>query len=128
MTTQPDHTDESILDHLSELKNYYQQEALTLYEEFEVDGAAYYFTPEGFLYCKDPGAEKMGSFFNGYLTNDIWDHSSSERFVTCSTSIVLTCRCGEKLLLLGHEADWSKEERAVFDCCGCGRKLSLRSE
>jgi len=50
---------------------------------------------------------------------------ASEHFVTCSKSIVLECRCGEKLLLLGRQADWRKERRTVFACGGCGEKLSL---
>jgi hypothetical protein len=50
---------------------------------------------------------------------------SSERFVTASESIVLECRCGEKLILLGHEIDWRTEERTVFGCGGCGEQLSL---
>lgn len=37
-----------------------------------------------------------------------------ERFVTCSESIELNCRCGEKLILLGRKADWRKEEHTVF--------------
>ncbi len=49
----------------------------------------------------------------------------SERFVTCSKSIVLECRCGEKLILLGREEDWHKEGHTVFVCNGCGKKLSL---
>jgi hypothetical protein len=48
-----------------------------------------------------------------------------ERFTTCSKTIVLECRCGEKLLLLDREADWRKEERTVFECRVCARKLSL---
>jgi DNA-directed RNA polymerase subunit RPC12/RpoP len=48
-----------------------------------------------------------------------------ERFVLCSKSIVLECRCGEKLLLLGREADWRKAGRTIFECSGCGEKLSL---
>ena len=48
-----------------------------------------------------------------------------EHFVTCSKSIVLNCRCGQKLLLLGREADWHKEGRSVFQCSGCGKKLFL---
>jgi DNA-directed RNA polymerase subunit RPC12/RpoP len=48
-----------------------------------------------------------------------------ERFITCSKSIVLECRCGEKLILLGREADWRKEGHTVFVCSGCGKKLSL---
>jgi len=49
----------------------------------------------------------------------------SERFVTCSSSIVFDCRCGEKLVLLGHESDWRKEERTTFECGGCGENISL---
>jgi len=48
-----------------------------------------------------------------------------EHFVTCSKSIVLECRCGEKLLLLGRKSDWRKEGRTVFECSECGEKLSL---
>lgn len=49
----------------------------------------------------------------------------AERLVTCSKSIVLECRCGEQLLLLGRETDWRKEGRTVFECGGCGEELSL---
>jgi predicted SprT family Zn-dependent metalloprotease len=48
-----------------------------------------------------------------------------ERFIACSESIVLECRCGEKLILLGREADWRKEGHTVFTCGGCGKNLSL---
>jgi predicted SprT family Zn-dependent metalloprotease len=48
-----------------------------------------------------------------------------ERFIACSESIVLECRCGEKLILLGREADWRKEGHTVFACGGCGKNLSL---
>jgi hypothetical protein len=129
MTTQHDHTDESILDHLGDLKNH-QEEALASYEEFEVDGSVYYYvTPGGFLHCKDSGAEKkMGSSISGYLTDETCHHRSPQRFVDCSKSTVLECRCGKRLLLLGREADWRKEGCPVFECCGCGKELSLRSE
>ncbi len=53
---------------------------------------------------------------------------SEEHFVTCSMSIVLECRCGEKLLLPGHTVDWRKEGRTVFQCSGCGEKLSLNDD
>ena len=49
----------------------------------------------------------------------------SEHTVTCSQSIVLECRCGEKLILLGHKSDWEWEGRTVFACSGCGEKLFL---
>ena len=47
-----------------------------------------------------------------------------EHFVTCSKAIVLECRCGEKLILLGRETDWRKEGLTVFACSGCGKRLS----
>ena len=51
-----------------------------------------------------------------------------EHFVTCSESIMLECRCGQKLLLLGGKADWGKEGRTVFECSECGEKLSLKDD
>jgi DNA-directed RNA polymerase subunit RPC12/RpoP len=50
----------------------------------------------------------------------------AERFVDCSKSIVIDCRCGEQVLLLGRESDWGTEGRTVFECGGCGKKLSLK--
>jgi hypothetical protein len=50
--------------------------------------------------------------------------SQSDRFVHCSEQIVLECRCGERIILLGFESDWHSEGRTTFEC-GCGRKLSL---
>ena len=47
-----DTTAENILDRLSDLENY-PDEALRPYQEFEVGGKTYYFTPGGFLYRKD---------------------------------------------------------------------------
>jgi DNA-directed RNA polymerase subunit RPC12/RpoP len=38
---------------------------------------------------------------------------------------VLECSCGERVLLLGRESDWSSEGRTVFECGGCGRELTL---
>lgn len=48
----------------------------------------------------------------------------SEHSTYCSEHIVLECRCGERLVLLGHEDDWYAEGRTVFEC-GCGRNLTL---
>jgi hypothetical protein len=48
------------------------------------------------------------------------------RQVECSKSIVIDCRCGEKLVLLGHRSDWHGEGRTEFECGGCGAKLSLK--
>jgi hypothetical protein len=46
-----------------------------------------------------------------------------ESFVFCSERIVLGCRCGEKLVLLGLEADW-RSEKIVFEC-ECGVELTF---
>jgi predicted SprT family Zn-dependent metalloprotease len=48
-----------------------------------------------------------------------------EHYVTCTKCIVLECSCGERVLLLGRESDWSWEGRTVFECGGCGRELTL---
>src|SRR5829696_3651133 len=69
-----DHTAQRILKRLSELKHDSQEEAaaeaLTAYEEFEVDEKTYYFTPGGFLYRREPGTEEVGGFFCGYLSGE----------------------------------------------------------
>jgi hypothetical protein len=41
-----------------------------------------------------------------------------------SGRIVLGCKCGERLVLLGREDDWYAEERSTFEC-ECGKKLTL---
>ncbi|MDQ3834939.1 MAG: hypothetical protein M3315_15240, partial [Actinomycetota bacterium] len=70
-------TTENILDRLSDLKNY-PDDALTPYEEFEIDGKTYYFTPGGFLYRRDPGTEEVGGFFCGYLSDDAWGYRTDD--------------------------------------------------
>jgi hypothetical protein len=72
-----DPTAENILDRLSDLKNH-PLEALAPYEEFEANGSVYYFTPGGYLYRKDPGAEEVGGFFCGYLTDEAWHHRTDD--------------------------------------------------
>ena len=44
-------------------------------------------------------------------------------FIDCTESIVLDCRCEEKLILLGREADW-RLRNAISRCC-CGENLPL---
>ncbi len=66
-------TTESILGHLSDLKNY-PDEALAPYEEFTLGAKTYYFTPGGFLYRKDPGSDEVGGFLCGYLTDEVWHY------------------------------------------------------
>jgi hypothetical protein len=44
--------------------------------------------------------------------------------IEASHRIVLQCGCGERLVLLGREDDWSAEGRDAFEC-GCGEKLTL---
>ena len=51
--------------------------------------------------------------------------SVSERCVLCPDRTVLGCRCGESLILLGHEEDWYSEGRTDFECYQCGGLVSL---
>ncbi len=48
----------------------------------------------------------------------------SDRFVLCSEHIILECRCGERLILVGFESDWQWEGRTTFEC-ECGERLTL---
>jgi len=70
-----DTTAENILDILSDLE-YYPEEALAPYQDFRVGSDTYYFTPGGFLYRKDPGAEDVGGFFCGYLRDEVWHYGT----------------------------------------------------
>jgi hypothetical protein len=68
-----DPTAEEILTRLSDTENNLG-EGITPYREFSVDNKTYYFTPGGFLYRKDIGAEEVGGFFCGYLTDEVWHY------------------------------------------------------
>ena len=47
-----------------------------------------------------------------------------ERLVECSGRVVLECdKCGEELILLGHEKDW-RSGSTSFEC-HCGQTLTL---
>ena len=46
-----------------------------------------------------------------------------ENFVEFSERIVLECDCGERIVLLGMEDDWSDRDEA-FEC-ECGRNVTL---
>jgi hypothetical protein len=50
-----------------------------------------------------------------------WEAESS---LLCSERIVLECRCGERLVLLGLEEDWYSEGRTTFEC-ECGGRITL---
>jgi hypothetical protein len=50
--------------------------------------------------------------------------SDLDRFVLCSEHIILACKCGERLVLLGFESDWHWEGHTTFEC-ECGRELTL---
>jgi len=71
-----DPTAEGVLERLGDLKNY-PEKALAPYQEFEVSGNTYYFTPGGFLYRKDAGTEEVGGFFCGYLTDEAWRYRTN---------------------------------------------------
>jgi hypothetical protein len=50
----------------------------------------------------------------------------SERRIATSGQIVLKCSgCGEHVILLGHEDDWSSEHRHAFVCRGCTKTVTL---
>ena len=68
---QQDHAATCVLDRLGDLENY-PEERLAPYKDFEIGAETYYFTPDGFLYRKDPGSEEVGGFFCGYLTDEVW--------------------------------------------------------
>ena len=72
-----DFTAEDLLKRLSDSHNY-PYDALAPYEEYKLDEKTYYFTPGGFLYRKDPGAEEVGGFFCGYLTDEVWHYRSDD--------------------------------------------------
>jgi hypothetical protein len=74
---QQDRAAEVVLERLEDLENH-PDEQLTPYDEFEFDGNTYYFTPGGFLYRKDPGAEEVGGFFCGYLTDEAWQRRTDD--------------------------------------------------
>ena len=76
-TTQEDPTAENLLERLSDLENC-PEEALVPYEEFSAGEKIYYFTPGGFLYCKDPGSEEVGGFLCGYLTEEVWRYRTDD--------------------------------------------------
>src|SRR5215210_1278901 len=74
VATQPrDVTAENILKRLSDLENYPEEEIVP-YQEFNVEGKFYYFTPGGFLYRRDPGTTALGGYFCGYLTDAVWHY------------------------------------------------------
>ena len=52
-------------------------------------------------------------------------NGESGRYVLCPDRIVLKCRCGGRLILLGHEEDWYSEGRTTFECQECEGELTL---
>ena len=73
MPHEEDRTAQAILERLSDLTNYPEEEIVP-YREFNVEGKLYYFTPGGFLYRREPGTEEVGGFFCGYLSSEAWRH------------------------------------------------------
>ncbi len=79
-TTQEDPTAENLLERLSDLENN-PEESLVPYEEFEMGGQTYYFTPGGFLYRKEPWAqEEVSGFFCGFLSDEVWHYRTVNRW------------------------------------------------
>ena len=78
VATQPrDVIAEKLLKRLSDLENHPEEEIVP-YQEFNVEGKLYYFTPGGFLYRKDPGTGALGGFFCGYLTDEVWHYRTDD--------------------------------------------------
>ena len=46
------------------------------------------------------------------------------RTIECSARIILSCQCGEQVILLGRPIDWYDEEQLEFSC-ECGEILTL---
>jgi hypothetical protein len=74
---QEDTIAKEILAHFSDLENN-PDETITPYLEFNVEGNLYHFTPGGFLYRRDSGTEAVGSFFCGYLTDEVWHYRTDQ--------------------------------------------------
>jgi hypothetical protein len=74
-----DRTAQHILERLNDLDNHPEEvEEIVPYRQFNVDGKLYYFTPGGFLYCKDPETDIVGGFFCGYLTDEVWPRRADD--------------------------------------------------
>jgi hypothetical protein len=76
-TVPHDATAEYILSRCSDVENR-PAETLAPYQEFVEEGQTYYFTPGGVLYRKDPGSEEAGSYFCGYLTDEVWHYRTDD--------------------------------------------------
>ena len=50
-----------------------------------------------------------------------------EQVVECADRIILSCQCGERIVLLGRAVDWYEEERLEFSC-DCGSILTLTDQ
>lgn len=46
------------------------------------------------------------------------------RTIDCSDQIILSCQCGERVVLLGRAVDWYDEDHLEFSC-ECGDTLTL---
>jgi hypothetical protein len=55
----------------------------------------------------------------------VQSNAVSERYVLCPDRTVLSCRCGESLILLGREEDWYSVGRTTFEYYQCGGPISL---
>ena len=61
---------EDFSEHVTDLEDY-PYELLVGGEEFTLNARSYYFTPGGLLYHKDPGTERVGGVFCGYLADRV---------------------------------------------------------
>jgi hypothetical protein len=46
------------------------------------------------------------------------------RTIECPDRLILSCLCGERVVLIGRPVDWYEEDRLAFSC-ECGKTLTL---
>jgi hypothetical protein len=72
------------------------------------------------------GRRRRRGMKDSHQSGESWQGGDEKHWVEASGQIVLECGgCGERLILLGLEEDWSKEHGDAFDCRGCDKTVTL---
>jgi hypothetical protein len=72
------------------------------------------------------GRRRRRGMKDSHQSGESWQGGGEKHWVEASGQIVLECGgCGERLILLGLEKDWSKEHGDAFDCRGCDKTVIL---